>query len=546
MAHQVIARKWRPQDFGSLIGQSHISQTLINALRGDRIPHVLLFTGPRGTGKTSSARIFAKSLRCENSKDFIPCNKCTSCEDITSGRAVDVVEIDGASNNGVDAIRELRETVGYMPSSGKFKIYIIDEVHMLSGSAFNALLKTLEEPPPHVVFVLATTEVQKIPNTILSRCQRFDFRRIPARLISEHLKTICDKEKVKFEDEALWLVARQGDGSMRDSQSLLEQVISFSDGKITSQKVIDVLGLTDRALLLDAISAIVRRDQVSVIQVIEKLFGSGYDPSIFAQDLVEEIRHLMLIKVIQEDSSPAIDLSDEEIAYLRDLSSELSTEDVHMIFDMSLKGVNELLMSQDSRVVLEMLLLRMAAAPRIMELTQINWTGNQTSASTPAPQSKATVNPATKSVQKKTPQQEKPALEKRPAGADHKWIELVERIKSVNAMVGAKLDHVKFVSLDGSELKLQIPEKYKFLSGQIDSDDFKKKLKNYTKTFWDMACNIEFVDFSEKPAMTAHETKVKQAEDEQANIRTEVESHPLVKTAKDLFNSEITSIKERP
>lgn len=542
MAHQVIARKWRPQDFNALVGQSHISQTLLNALRADRIPHVLLFTGPRGTGKTSSARILAKSLRCPNAKDFIPCNKCTTCEDITSGRAVDVVEIDGASNNGVDAIRELRETVGYMPSSGSYKVYIIDEVHMLSGSAFNALLKTLEEPPPHIVFVLATTEVQKIPNTILSRCQRFDFRRIPARLISEHLTTICKKENVDFEAEALWLVARQGDGSMRDSQSLLEQVISFSDGKITSQKVIEVLGLTDRTLLLDAISALVRRDQISAIQVIEKLFSSGYDPSVFAQDLVEEIRHLMLIKVISEEKSSAIDLSDEEIAYLRDLSSDLSTEDVHMLFDMALKGVNDLLASQDTRVVLEMLLLRMAAAPRILDLANMQWgtTPSQTHQAAPKP-IKNTVN-----TTKASPQ---PTLKKKAVDEDtrtHKWVELVERIKSVNPMMGAKLDHVQFVDFKDQILELQIPESYKFLSGQLDSEDFKKKLKNYTKTFWDKPFEIQFVNQGQKTAVSSHELGLKKQADEKAAEKSEVENHPLVQSAKNLFNSEITSIKERP
>ena len=222
MSYQVIARKWRPQSFDQLVGQDHISQTLQNALRHDRLPHALLFTGPRGTGKTSSARILAKSIRCPNAVDFVPCNTCTECMDIAQSRSVDVIEIDGASNNGVDAIRELRDTVGYMPSRGKQKVYIIDEVHMLSTSAFNALLKTLEEPPPHIVFVLATTEVHKIPLTILSRCQRFDFRSISTRQITDHLRVICEKENVSAEEEALWIIARQGNGSMRDSQSLLD------------------------------------------------------------------------------------------------------------------------------------------------------------------------------------------------------------------------------------------------------------------------------------------------------------------------------------
>ena len=200
MSYQVIARKYRPQSFDQMVGQNHITQTLHNALQNDRLPHALLFTGLRGTGKTSSARILAKILRCSNPKNFTPCNECQNCLEISAGRAVDVIEIDGASNNGVDAIRDLRDNVMFAPSSGKYKIFIIDEVHMLSTSAFNALLKTLEEPPAHVVFILATTEVHKIPQTILSRCQRFDFRRIPLKQITDYLKKICQLEKISADE----------------------------------------------------------------------------------------------------------------------------------------------------------------------------------------------------------------------------------------------------------------------------------------------------------------------------------------------------------
>ena len=371
MAYQVIARKWRPQSFHELVGQEHISTTLLNALRHDRLPQALLFTGVRGTGKTSSARILAKSLRCPNATDFVPCGVCPTCEDIANGRSLDVIEIDGASNNGVDAVRELRETVGYMPSSGRYKIYIIDEVHMLSTSAFNALLKTLEEPPPHVVFIMATTEVQKIPNTILSRCQRFDFRRIPSRQIAAQLEKICTADGVKTEPQALWMLARQADGSMRDSQSLLDQVITFCNGEVTLTKVVEVLGLTDRTVLLETLSALVRRDTQAAVDVIEKVFRAGYDPKIFAQDLLEEMRHALMVRLCPDQPTRIVDLPDTEIDHLRELTKNLSDEDIHMLFDMTLKGVNDLLRSQDPRLVLEMLLLRMAAAPRIASLVAL-------------------------------------------------------------------------------------------------------------------------------------------------------------------------------
>ncbi len=371
MAYQVIARKWRPQSFHDLVGQEHISTTLLNALRSQRLPQALLFTGVRGTGKTSSARILAKSLRCTNSKDFVPCGLCRDCEDIAGSRSLDVIEIDGASNNGVDAIRELRETVGYMPSSGQFKIYIIDEVHMLSTSAFNALLKTLEEPPAHVIFIMATTEAQKIPNTILSRCQRFDFRRIASRQIAAQLTKICDAENVKTEPEAVWLIARQADGSMRDSQSLLDQVITFSGGELTLAKAIDVLGLTDRTVLLETVSALVTRDTAKTVEVIEKIFKAGYDAKVFAQDLLEELRNTLLVRLCPDDPTRVVDLPDVEIQNLRDITQTLSDEDIHLLFDMCLKGVNDILRSQDARIVLEMLLLRMAAAPRVASLAAL-------------------------------------------------------------------------------------------------------------------------------------------------------------------------------
>jgi DNA polymerase III subunit gamma/tau len=393
--YQVIARKWRPQSFQDLIGQDHISTTLLNALRGDRLPQALLFTGVRGTGKTSTARILAKSLRCTNSKDYVPCGTCQDCMDITAGRAIDVIEIDGASNNGVDAIRELRDSVGYMPSSGKYKIYIIDEVHMLSTAAFNALLKTLEEPPPHVVFILATTEAQKIPNTILSRCQRFDFRRIPSRQIAEQLKRIGLAEGVTSNavgedtqglEAALWAIARQADGSMRDSQSLLDQVITFSNKEITLSKVIEVLGLTDRQLVIDGVTALITRDPAMALGLVEKVNRSGVDPKIFAQDLLEEIRNALMVRLCVSDPARVVDLPDSEIQALGNLAATTTEEDLHMLFDMMLKGVNDLLRASDPRLVLEMTLLRVASSPSMMALRDLFTNGpSLAAASTTAP-----------------------------------------------------------------------------------------------------------------------------------------------------------------
>jgi len=248
MSYVVIARRWRPQQFNEIIGQEHVSKTLSNAIANNRIAHSYIFTGPRGVGKTTTARILAKAVNCEKGPTPHPCNECASCKAITVGNSMDVLEIDGASNRGIDEVRNLRENIRYAPTQGKYRIYIIDEVHMLTKEAFNALLKTLEEPPEHAMFIFATTEIHRVPATILSRCQRFDFRRIPLKTIMEHLRRICDGEKIDIQEEALLQIAKKADGSMRDAQSILDQLISFSGNKIAFEDVAQALGVIHQDL----------------------------------------------------------------------------------------------------------------------------------------------------------------------------------------------------------------------------------------------------------------------------------------------------------
>lgn len=526
MSYEVIARRWRPQEFSSLVGQDHIRQTLLNALRANRLPHALLFTGPRGTGKTSTARILAKSVRCPNAKDFTPCNVCPECLDISFGRSVNVIEIDGASNNGVDAIRELRETVGYSPASGKYKLYIIDEVHMLSTSAFNALLKTLEEPPEHIFFVMATTEVHKVPNTILSRCQRFDFRRISTGLIAAHLEKICSDDRQKFAKEALWSIARQADGSMRDAQSLLEQVINFSGGEITSVKTNDILGLTDRSLLLEVFQSLVRRDVKAIVDQISKLYNIGFDAKIFLQDLLEEIRHALFIKVAPEKRE-LVDLPDSERESLQQMTGSLSSEDVHLLFDMALKGIQDLNRASDQRLVLEMILMRMADAPRIESLAKLRASPLSSKPQTTASEMTTVAQPVVSST-------------------EQKWKALVERIKSVNGLVGAQLENVYVTELSEDAIVLAVPVKLKFLFEKLNQADFKKRVSNYIQTYWGKPYRLDIIlastELSQSPTPKALEQKA-EAEKE-ADLRAKVEAHPLVKSVKEVFKAEIKSISE--
>lgn len=532
MSYQVIARKWRPQNFEQLVGQTHISTTLQNALKNQRLPHAILFTGPRGTGKTSSARILAKALRCPNAKDFIPCGKCTECEEIALSRSPSVLEIDGASNNGVDAIRELRDTVAYAPSSGKYKIYIIDEVHMLSTSAFNALLKTLEEPPAHVVFIMATTEVHKIPQTILSRCQRFDFRRIPTRQITEHLRMICQKDNIQAEDDALWMIARQGDGSMRDSQSLLDQVVSFANGPLTKENVINILGLTDRALIIEVLTALVQRDPAQMLSVIKKIASAACEPHLFVKDILENVRHLLLIKFSNEKTNELVELPDSEIRFLSDLSRNISEEDIHLLFDMTLKGAGEIPRSSEPMIVLEMLLLRMVAAPRVIELQNIL----QSSAPVKT-QGQAQVQP--QPVMKKT------ASVSLSMNPNEKWFELVQDLKTKDSLLAAKVENLLFIGDKNKTIELGVPAKMGFLAEQIKDPALREKLQGSIDQMWGpgYALSIRMA----QDTVGANSAKGIEQEKEtkrQSDLTQQVAAHPKVKAASAIFKGQIKSIKE--
>ncbi|MBI5632160.1 MAG: DNA polymerase III subunit gamma/tau [Nitrospirae bacterium] len=356
MSYLVLARKWRPKTFDDLVGQEPIARMLKNALMQGKISHAYIFSGPRGVGKTTTARILAKALNCKQGPTASPCGICESCTAVTEGSSVDVFEIDGASNNSVDDVRDLRERVKYAPSGGKYKVYIIDEVHMLSGSAFNALLKTLEEPPPHVIFVLATTEMKKIPATVLSRCQHMPFRRIATNVIKARLKHIVDIETISISSHALGLVAKAADGSMRDALTILDQVSSFSD-EINEEQVQNLLGLTDFGMLAKASMAILTGNRIDLIDIVDNLAEQGFDFRAFAKELAQFFRDLLIASVVKQPGD-VLELSAEELAAVKELVAVSSEDQLTLILTEVMKAEADVRNSSLPRIALEMALIR--------------------------------------------------------------------------------------------------------------------------------------------------------------------------------------------
>jgi DNA polymerase-3 subunit gamma/tau len=367
-AYVVLARKYRPQIFDELVGQDHVTRTLKNAILRERIHHAYLFCGSRGVGKTTAARILAKALNCEKGPTPTPCDACDSCVEIREGQAVDVLEVDGASHTGVDDVRELRETVRYLPVRGRKKVLIIDEVHMLSQSAFNALLKTLEEPPAHVVFILATTDPHRIPQTILSRCQRFDFRRLPDALLVEHMDSVLAREGLSADRAALATIARAADGSVRDSLSLLDQVLAFAAGGAIDEKLAaDVLGVADRRSLLALGEAVISRDPAGALARVEEIYRSGADLGRFAMNFHAHLRDLVVASVVAQPDA-LLEMGDDDRRRVREQAGRAERPVLQAMFERFGRAVDDIARSQTPRLALEAAVLDLVEAEPMVPL----------------------------------------------------------------------------------------------------------------------------------------------------------------------------------
>lgn len=544
MSYEVFALKWRPKNFSELIGQKAVQTTLTNALKNNRLPPVCLFTGPRGTGKTSTARILAKTLRCQEKKDFLsPCNTCEECRLIQKSQSLDVIEIDGASNNGVEAVRELRNTLNYMPSKGSKKIYIIDEVHMLSTSAFNALLKTLEEPPRHVLFIMATTEAQKIPLTVISRCQKFDFHLISPKLIKDHLEKICRKEGLSIDDKALWLITRQAQGSLRDGQSLLDQMATFCNKIITFEKVIEILGLSDPMLLSKTLKVLCERDEKQMVRIINEQRTTGVDSKLFLQVLIEGLRDLLVLKQNPENNPPLVNRSNQEMEEMKTFSSQISPEDLHFLFDMALKGERDMNLCHDSQLTLEVLLLRLSQTPRLESLIPLNPFAEEKSTLS----EKSTSNKEVSS--KPSSQQEFSSNHKKKPTSFTKeetlWLQFIEFLTPRNPSLAGTLANLSlkeqlgnnFIFFEPSfeyiKTKIMEPETFLFLKKQLNLF-----LKSPTNEF-----TIQFQNSLKKePSLTLKTLKQKKEKDE---LLKEAHLDPFIQKLNQTFEGDIKSIQSK-
>lgn len=372
MSYTALYRKFRPDTFSGVVGQEHIVKTIKNQILSDRVSHAYLFCGTRGTGKTSTAKIFARAINCLSPKEGNPCNVCELCQAALENRSMNVIEIDAASNNGVDNIREIREEVKYPPSQGKYKVYIIDEVHMLSSGAFNALLKTLEEPPAHVIFILATTDPQKVPPTILSRCQRFDFHRITTEQIAQTLAQYMDMEKISVQKDALHYIARLGSGSMRDSLSILDQCTAFySNTTLTLHHVLDVVGAVDNSILFSMVEAILSKDAKGCMNFVEQIMLQGRDISQLVTELVVHFRNLLICITIEEAFS-LLDVSSEEYEHLQSQSKTLSKEECMHLIHLFSQLQNDLKYASNERILLEVALLKLCSTIKEENLQAIS------------------------------------------------------------------------------------------------------------------------------------------------------------------------------
>jgi len=558
LSYKVLALKYRPTSFDEVVGQTTVTRTLQNALERGKIGHAFLLSGARGVGKTTTARILAKALNCARGEAATasPCSTrdeesravaCSSCREIADGRSLDVQEIDGASNTGVDSIRELREMTRFSPARDRYRIWIIDEVHQISGAAFNALLKTLEEPPPRVKFIFATTEYHKIPETILSRCQQFDFRMIPARELSQHLRHVADAEKIRVTEAALGLVARAAEGSVRDALSLFDQVLAFSGDEVKDEDVAGLLGLVDRELLHRASRAIVEGDSLAMLELVESLADYGADYRNFLRELLLHLREILLVKLAPADSSLLAGVLPEELERLRALAEALSQEELLRGLDLLTQAETEFRNVTDPRVALDLVLLKLVQMRRLVPFVEVvarveRMLGGAevkaAPAAAPAPRAlpegrPAPARPAFAPAPAEPPREEPPP--RAAAGPAETLLQAMLDLCQSRPTLAATLRSAA-VRFQGDTLVLELPPDFALLAS-AHADDYKALASKAAGR----SVPLQFASVSaqpEAPVAASPDVAKKQ------RLREEAEKEQAVQEALDLFDGRVVDVRE--
>jgi DNA polymerase III subunit gamma/tau len=541
MSYLVLARKYRPGTFARVVHQDHVTRTLSNAIRAGRLAHAILFTGPRGTGKTTIARILAKAMNCVEGPTPDPCNRCRSCLEITGGNAADVYEIDGASNNGVEQVRELRENLKYMPNHSRYKIYIIDEVHMLSAGAFNALLKTLEEPPAHVLFFFATTEPHKIPATILSRCQRHDLKRVPTRGIAAYLEDICRREGRQVAAAGLEIIAREADGCLRDGLSLLDQVLAGTDGAVSAEQALDVLGVFDRAQFMQMADAVLARNWGTILDVVAAAYSQGMDLKKFYQDLCEQFRHMLVIRTV-DNAEALVDLPASEVMAIGRQVARVSPALLSQTLDFLLREDSFVRLAPQPRLAVETVLARLVQVPPPLTIDALvakldtlrgQWPRAQTSPAVaePAPTAASAPASAPPSTAEPTPTMTDTAPESDDGAVETR---LFDRIRQHHPKLAGVLAHCRIKAVNAADVVLEVGGNG-FHAGLL-----RKNTAAIEAVCGEMLGRRLKLVLESRPQPADDSARLRQRRNA---IRQEALGHPLVSEAIELFNGQVMDVR---
>ncbi|MGB4439651.1 MAG: DNA polymerase III subunit gamma/tau [Sedimentibacter sp.] len=527
MSHQAIYRKFRPKIFDDVLGQENVTKTLKNQILSDNIAHAYLFSGIRGTGKTSTAKIFARAVNCLNNHDGNPCNECEICKSTLDETNMDVIEMDAASNNGVEDIRELRDKVKFLPGKSKYKVYIIDEVHMLSKGAFNALLKTLEEPPEHLLFILATTEPQKIPATILSRCQRFDLKRIKSSVIVENMKNICDEINIKYEEKALKLIAANSEGAMRDALSILDRCVSFNDDLIDYETVINLLGTVNYQIIMKAANAIMEKSIEKTMAIVDDILNSGKEITFFLDELIICFRNMLIIKTTNSTDN-LMRVSEDEAEELKKASTKVSIDEIVNIIEELSTTQLECKRSLNPRVLLETKLIKMIHSVNHINMDVLikrieNLENNVKSDNTTVKKQSA-LNEDTFAATKKTDNTEIAINQKKSEPVQEiksfvnksdedifnaiikGWQTILKKVRSENAGLQAIIRECKLTEVNNKKAVFEFDPKFTFHINAANQPKNKLKFKEILSNFLNEDCEVEYIikkeEKSSKPKQT--------------------------------------------